>query len=101
VTDDTLAIDLINQVGPVPGFYLDKTHTMEWWRKETFEGHAVDVLPYEEWERTGRKTALDLARARADQLLAEYKPVLTPSQDADLDRILEDARRYYKERGMA
>jgi len=101
VTEDTLAIDLINEVGPVPGFYLDKMHTMQWWRKETFEGHAVDLVPYEEWERTGRKTALDLARDRADQLLAEYKHVLTPSQDADLDRILEEARKYYRERGMA
>jgi len=101
VTDETLAIDLINEVGPVPGFYLDKIHTMRWWKKETFEGHAVDLLPYEDWEKTGRKTALDLARERADQLLAEWKPVLTPSQDADLDRILEDARAYYRKRGMA
>ena len=76
VTDETLAIDLINQVGPVPGFYLDKIHTMRWWKKETFEGHAVDLVPYEEWEKTGRKTALDLARERSDQLLAEWKPVL-------------------------
>jgi trimethylamine--corrinoid protein Co-methyltransferase len=27
VNDETLAIDLIKEVGPVPGFYLDKEHT--------------------------------------------------------------------------
>jgi trimethylamine--corrinoid protein Co-methyltransferase len=101
VTDDTLALDLINEVGPVPGFFLDKVHTMQWWRRETFEPHAADTLPYAEWLKTGKKTALDYARQRADQLLAEYRPSLTPAQETQLDSILEEARTYYKERGLA
>jgi trimethylamine--corrinoid protein Co-methyltransferase len=101
VTDETLAIDLINHVGPVPGFFLDKVHTMKWWRKETFEPHAADTLPYAEWLKSGRKTALDYARQRADQLLAEYRPSLTPAQETQLDSILEEARTYYRGRGMA
>jgi trimethylamine---corrinoid protein Co-methyltransferase len=101
VTDETLAIDLINQVGPVPGFFLDKMHTLKWWRKETFEPHAADTLPYAEWLKGGRKSALDYARERADQLLAEYRPPLTSAQEAQLDGILEEARTYYRGRGMA
>jgi len=101
VTDDTLALDLINEVGPVPGFFLDKVHTMQWWRRETFEPHAADTLPYAEWLKSGKKTALDYARQRADQLLAEYRPSLTPAQETQLDSILEEARAYYKERGLA
>ena len=101
VTDDTLALDLINEVGPVPGFFLDKVHTMQWWRRETFEPHAADTLPYAEWLKSGRKTALDYARQRADQLLAEYRPSLTPAQETQLDSILEEARAYYRERGLA
>jgi trimethylamine---corrinoid protein Co-methyltransferase len=101
VTDETLAVDLINEVGPVPGFFLDQLHTMRWWRHETFEPHAADALPYAEWLKTGRKTALDYARERADQLLAAYQPSLTPSQEDQLDSILEEARNYYRQRGMA
>jgi trimethylamine--corrinoid protein Co-methyltransferase len=101
VTDETLAIDMINEVGPIPGFFLDKVHTIQWWRKETFLAHAADTLPYTEWLKRGKKTALDYARVRADQLLAEYQPSLTPEQETQLDCILEEARSYYKKKGMA
>ena len=30
INDETLAIDLINAVGPIPGYYLNKEHTMKW-----------------------------------------------------------------------
>jgi len=33
VNDETLAIDLIEEVGPIPGFYLNKEHTRKWWKK--------------------------------------------------------------------
>jgi trimethylamine--corrinoid protein Co-methyltransferase len=101
VTDETLAVDLLNQVGPIPGFFLDKTHTMKWWRKETFMPHAADTLPYTEWLKVGKKTALDYARERADQLLAAYKPSLSPAQEYELDCILEEARAYYRGHGLA
>lgn len=101
VTDETLAIDLINEVGPIPGFFLDQMHTMKWWRNETFMPHAADTLPYLEWLKGGKKTALDYARARADQLLADYRPSLTPDQETQLDVILEEARAYYRGKGLA
>ena len=101
VSDETLAIDLINSVGPIPGFFLDKTHTMKWWRKETFMPHAADTLPYTDWLKCGKKTALDYARERAGKLLAEYTPSLTPEQENDLDRILEEARDFYQKKGLA
>lgn len=33
VNDETLAIDLIKEVGPIPGHYLSKEHTREWWKR--------------------------------------------------------------------
>lgn len=30
INDETLAIDLINAVGPIPGYYLNKEHTRKW-----------------------------------------------------------------------
>jgi len=34
VSDETLAIDLIEQVGPIPGYFLNKEHTRNWWKRE-------------------------------------------------------------------
>ena len=30
VNEETLALDLINEVGPIPSLYLDKEHTRIW-----------------------------------------------------------------------
>ena len=32
VSDDSLALDLIDQVGPIPGEFLSSAHTRKWWR---------------------------------------------------------------------
>ncbi len=34
ISDETLAVDLIKEVGPLPGTYLDKEHAREWWRSQ-------------------------------------------------------------------
>ncbi len=101
VNDDTLAIDLIKAVGPIPGMYLDKAHTRQWWKKEQFIPKAADRLTYPEWLEKGKKSALDYAKDRVEEILATHKPKpLTPSQDEEIDRILAEARAYYKKRGM-
>jgi len=36
-----------------------------------------------------------------EEILATHKPTpLTPSQEEDVERILEEARKYYKDRGL-
>jgi trimethylamine--corrinoid protein Co-methyltransferase len=100
VNEDTLAIDLINQVGPIPGFYLNTAHTRQWWKREQFIPHAADTLTYPEWLQTGKKSALDYARQRADELLSQWESKLPPGKEEELDKILEDCRQYYKKRGL-
>jgi len=101
VNDETLAIDLIKAVGPVPGVYLDKAHTRKWWQKEQFLPKAADRLTYPEWMEKGKKSALDYAKDRVEEILATHKPKpLSPSQDEEIERILEEARAYYKKRGL-
>ncbi len=34
ISDETLAVDLIKEVGPLQGTYLDKEHAREWWRQK-------------------------------------------------------------------
>ena len=100
VDHDTLAVDLINAVGPIPGFYLNQAHTRQWWKKEVFLPQAADTLSYPEWLRQGKKAALDYARAKCDELLAGYQDTLPQEKHQELDRILEEARQYYRQKGL-
>jgi trimethylamine--corrinoid protein Co-methyltransferase len=99
VTDETLALELINEVGPIPGMYLDKEHTRKWWKKEQYMPKAVDRLGIPEWIAKGKKSAIDYAQKRMEEILATHKPApLTPRQEEEIDRILAEAREYYRER---
>jgi trimethylamine--corrinoid protein Co-methyltransferase len=101
VTDDTLAIDLINQVGPIPGHYLGTSHTREWWRREQWLPQSADLEAYPVWIRSGKKDALALAKERMEEILATHKPSpLTPDQERAIDSILQEARGYYRKRNL-
>jgi trimethylamine--corrinoid protein Co-methyltransferase len=101
VDDETIALELIQQVGPIPGHYLDTEHTLKWFRREQYMPRAADRLSYGQWLASDKKTALDYARARVERILATHQvPPLTAAQEEDLDRILADARRYYREKGL-
>jgi len=101
VSHETLAIDLINQVGPIPGYYLNKEHTRKWWKTEQFSPKVADRLTYPEWVRKGKKDALALAKERMEEILATHEPTpLSREQDKELDHILEQARNYYKRKGL-
>ena len=96
-----MAIDLIHEVGPILGHFLGKEHTRKWWKLEWFVPEVADRLTYPEWLATGKKTCIDYAREKMEKILATHKPIpLTPSQEEDIERILEEAREYYKKRGM-
>ena len=101
ISNETLAVDLINEVGPIPGYFLNKAHTREWWKLEQFVPRAADRLTYPEWMDSGKKGCLDYARERMEEILETYKPIpLTSSQEQDIERILEEARQYYKKKGL-
>jgi trimethylamine--corrinoid protein Co-methyltransferase len=101
VTDESMAIDVINQVGPIPGHYLSTAHTREWWRKEQFLPQVADLEAYPVWLRSGKKDALALAKERMDQILATHVPEpLTPTQDQAIEEILDEARDYYRKTGL-
>jgi trimethylamine--corrinoid protein Co-methyltransferase len=101
VNDDTLAVDLIEEVGPIPGFYLNKEHTRKWWKKEQFLPKAADRLTYPEWMKTGQKSCIDYAKKRMEEILATHKPdALTAEQDKEIEDILDEARILYKQKGL-
>ena len=102
VNNETIALELIEKVGPIPGNYLNTAHTREWWRKEQFIPRAADDLTYPEWMQSGKKDCLDYARGVMEEILANHKvsKPLTPDQEADIGKIMREARNYYRERGL-
>jgi len=102
VNDETIALELIEKVGPIPGNYLNTAHTREWWHREQFIPRAADDLTYPEWMQSGKRDCLDYARGVMDEILATHRVSipLTPSQEAEIGKILKEAREYYRERGM-
>jgi len=98
VNDDTLALELINEVGPIPGNFLNTAHTREWWHREQFIPKAADELTYPEWFNSGKKDCLEYAREKMQGILANHqvsKP-LTGSQEEEIGRILKEARDHYR-----
>lgn len=101
VDEETLAINLIEEVGPIPGFYLDKKHTRKWWKKEQFIPKTADRLTYSEWTKAGKKSCLDYANKRIKEILSTHSSTpLTASQNEAIEEILEEARQYYIKKGM-
>lgn len=101
VDEDRLALNLIEETGPIPGFYLNKAHTRQWWKLEQYNPRAADMSTYAEWKKTGKRSALELAQERADFLLRTWESKLPPDKEAELDRVLRECRQWYREKGLA
>ena len=97
VTTETLALDLIGQVGPIPGYYLDKKHTRDWWMKEQFIPKAADRLTLPEWLQEGKKDCVQYAQERMEEILSSHQISipLTDEQDKTVTRILDEAHKFY------
>ena len=102
VNETTLAMEVIRKVGS-SGNYITEKHTLQNYRAEHFLPQLMVREPYEAWEKAGAKSALDNARQKARQMLADHKPVeLDPSIEKDLtayramvaDRPMEDFYKY-------
>ena len=96
VDRDSVALDLIQSVGPIPGNFLSTDHTLENFRREMFVPRAADLSLYQEWEAHGGKDALERARERVAEIVRTHTPLaLPPEQDREIERILQKARAHY------
>ena len=96
VTDDTLALDLIKQVG-FSGNYFAENHTVDHYRAEHYIPRLAVREPYETWEKGGSRLALDHARARVAEILARHQP---RQLDPALARELENYRKMVASRTL-
>jgi len=97
VTEESLAVDIINQVGP-GGHYLAEDHTMDWFRKH-WRPTLMDRSSYEDWESGGRTTMKDRIIAKTRDLIENYEgPASRVPAEArkQLGKILEEAEERVK-----
>jgi trimethylamine--corrinoid protein Co-methyltransferase len=74
VTDETLALDTIDTVGP-GGHFLMADHTLRHMRSELYYPSAVvDRQSWDTWHREGARDARERARETARDILANHRP---------------------------
>ena len=86
VNDSTLALDIIEKVGP-GGNFLALKHTCENFKKEMFLPEFMDRNFWDAWKKNGKKTASDKAKEKVQKVLKEHK---VEPLDKDIDRQLDD-----------
>ncbi|MBN1667063.1 MAG: trimethylamine methyltransferase family protein [Anaerolineales bacterium] len=96
VNPETLAVDLIKQIG-FSGNYLAEMHTASRFRQELFIPKYLSREPYGTWEKQGSQLALDNARERARQILAEHQP---RQLDSGLEHALAEFRQQVAQRDL-
>lgn len=93
VDDGTLALDLIDSVGP-GGSFIAEEHTVRHFRKELWTPRLLDRQFWQSWVEDGRRDTLARARERLAQLEASYTPKpLADDAEREVRRLLERARR--------
>jgi trimethylamine--corrinoid protein Co-methyltransferase len=90
IEPETLAYDVIANVGP-GGNYLMEMHTVKRCRKEFWKPKLCDRAGLEAWTQGGQQDAVDRARARWHQLVAEH-------EDPPLDEVTARQLRDYMDR---
>ncbi|ATW26502.1 trimethylamine methyltransferase family protein [Candidatus Formimonas warabiya] len=99
LSEDTLALDLIHQVGP-GGHYLKEEHTFTHYKKETWYPRFLNRKHFENWLLEGRKTTKDLIHDKVLKLLAAKRPRMITEKHIDaLDEIIKENEERVKKLG--
>jgi trimethylamine--corrinoid protein Co-methyltransferase len=97
VNDDTLAVDVINHVGP-NGHYLRELHTRRYYKNEFWYPKLCDRRNYEEWDMMGKTSFKERTVARVQDILATHRPSsLKPETEKVIEKVLAEAEERVKE----
>ena len=94
VDDDTLATDIIANVGP-GGQFLGQKHTIKYLQQnEHWMPTLLDRTRFETWQNTGSKDFTARVRARVQKILKEHQPEPLPEYTMEeIGKVLEEATR--------
>ncbi|MCK4590843.1 MAG: trimethylamine methyltransferase family protein, partial [Candidatus Latescibacteria bacterium] len=90
VNSDTIAKDLIQEIGPQGDTYLTADHTLRWLRSNEYLMPRVSVRgPRGVWEAQGGNDTYQLAREKTKQYARLEPRSLSPARRAKLREIIE------------
>jgi len=91
VNEETLALDIIDKIGPGGTFLLEK-HTLHHFKKEHWPPELIDRSTYGKWMQDGEKTLGQRVNEKVRRILAEYHPEpLSPEKLRQIDAIITRA----------
>jgi trimethylamine--corrinoid protein Co-methyltransferase len=89
VTDEKMALDIIDKVGP-GGHFLNQKHTMKHIKEEHFLPKLTDRDSHELWIEKGKRAIHEKARDEVKRILAEHEPLQLDSvMEKELLRIIK------------
>jgi trimethylamine--corrinoid protein Co-methyltransferase len=89
VNPDTLAFDIIKDVGP-GGHFLDKDHTLEHFRTEFHQPQLSNRDDFVSWQESGSPQSMETAHKKYKEILETYEsPELPADVDKDLLKFIE------------
>jgi trimethylamine--corrinoid protein Co-methyltransferase len=100
VRPETLAVDVIRQVGP-NGTFIDHKHTLQHLRDEVFASKMFDRRNWDAIATRDGGGVEERARSIAADLMgSEVAPVLTPDQERAIDEVVAEAESTRRELGQ-
>ncbi|GAB4446566.1 MAG: trimethylamine methyltransferase family protein [Anaerolineae bacterium] len=87
VTDETLSVDVIDEVCRGSGHYLTTQQSLDLMRREYYYPHTADRARRDEWQAKGGLDMRARARERAREILTTHRPApIDPAVDAAIHR---------------
>jgi trimethylamine--corrinoid protein Co-methyltransferase len=95
VDADSLGVEVIAAVMSGSHNFLGQKHTLSYLRAgEVLTTRLAERRSWETWEQDGRQGMAEHAQAEAERILRDHQvPALSDDQEAELDEIMEEARR--------
>ena len=92
VSDETLALDEIIEVGP-GGRFIDREHTIRHFKKELWFPTLLDRRYYQQWLDSGAIGTEQRVRERRDEILRTHVPEpMSPELERAVDEVVAAAR---------
>jgi len=93
VDEESLAVDVIKNVGPA-GQFLSQKHTLKFLEREIYVPEIFDKRPVDAWTKDGKKDIAQIAREKAKKILKEHHPESLPRNVAQrITEIVKAAER--------
>lgn len=90
VNEETLAVNLIDKVGPADNF-LSEEHTTKYFRKEGWYPQFLNKKEYQVWKAEGSKTVNQKLGEKVHKILEEdIPPLISKDEMEEIDRIITE-----------